>query len=68
MVPAKVAHDWKTLFILGQPLYPDDGEGEEGEGDSGSRMSQSLCSMPQSNAVRDNLLDETDFWQYRVCQ
>ena len=71
MVPAKVVHDWKTLFISGQPLYPervegdDEGDGEGGEGES--RLSQSTTvSGPPVDVVRDTLLDETDFWQYRV--
>ena len=68
MVPAKVVHDWKTLLISGQPLYPDTGEGDkEGEGESSSRLSQSTSTEPPTDVVRDTLLDETDFWQYRVC-
>ena len=71
MVPAKVVHDWKTLLILGQPLYPDTGQrGEDeggGEAESSSRLSQSTRSEPPTDVVRDTLLDETDFWQYRVC-
>lgn len=68
MVPAKVVRDWKTLLISGQPLYPDVGEGDgEKEEGSTSGLSQSTCSMPPSDVVRDALLDETDFWQYRVC-
>ena len=66
MVPAKLVRDWKTLLISGQPLYPGEGEGE-GEGESVSRHSLSTCSAPPSDVVRDALLDETDFWQYRVC-
>ena len=69
MVPAKVVHDWKTLLISGQPLYPDSGEGDregDGEGESSSRLSQSTSSAPPTDVVRDTLLDETDFWQYRV--
>ena len=64
VVPAKLVRDWKTLLIAGQPLYPQ----EEGEGgrDSVSRLSQSTCSVLQSDVARDALLDETDFWQYRV--
>lgn len=63
MVPAKLVHDWKTLLISGQPLYPEDRK----DGDSISRQSQSTCSVPPSDVVRDTLLDETNFWQYRVC-
>ena len=69
MVPAKLVRDWKTLLIAGQPLYPEEGEEEEeveeGENTS-SRLSQSTCSAPPSDLVRESLLDETDFWQYRV--
>ena len=65
MVPAKLVHDWKTLLISGQPLYPECEEGE-GEGGSSSRLSQSTCTVPPSAVARDTLLDETDFWQYRV--
>ena len=68
MVPAKLVRDWKTLLIAGQPLYPEEGEEEEmGEGENtSSRLSQSTCSAPPSDLVRESLLDETDFWQYRV--
>ena len=66
MVPAKVVRDWKTLLIAGQPLYPQVEEEEEGERSSGSRGSQSTCSVPPSDLVRESLLEETDFWQYRV--
>jgi adenylate kinase family enzyme len=65
MVPAKVVRDWKTLLIAGQPLYPQQEEEEEGERSSGSRGSQSTCSVPPSDLVRESLLEETDFWQYR---
>lgn len=67
-VPAKVVHDWKTLLISGQPLYPDAREEDrESEGESTSRLSQSTGSVPVSDEVKDTLLDEADFWQYRVC-
>ena len=70
MVPAKLVHDWKALIISGQPLYPaavEEAVEVEGERDSTSRLSQSTCSAPPSDDVRDAMLDETDFWQYRVC-
>lgn len=66
-VPAKVVHDWKTLLISGQPLYPDAREEDrESEGESTSRLSQSTGSVPVSDEVKQTLLDEADFWQYRV--
>ena len=64
MVPAKLVRDWKTLLIAGQPLYPKEEEEEEGEGSS--RLSRSTCSAPPSDHLRESLLAETDFWQYRV--
>ena len=67
MVPAKVVRDWKTLLIAGQPLYPEQQEEEEdGERSNSSRASRSTCSVPPSDLIRESLLDETDFWQYRV--
>ena len=66
MVPAKVVRNWETLLIAGQPLYPQKEEEEEGERSSSSRASRSTCSVPPSDLIRESLLDETDFWQYRV--
>ena len=66
MVPAKIVRDWKMLFIAGRPLY-------EGEGDMSDAKSSSVSgsstydSTHRTYTNNQQLLDDTDFNDYKVC-
>lgn len=59
LVPAKLVRDWKTLFLVGQPLEESK---EEGQGSADSLPSSASCEQQRSS----DLLDKTDLRDYLV--
>ena len=65
LVPAKIVCDWKMLFVAGRPLY-------EGEGDMSDAKSSSVSGSStydpthRTHANNQQLLDDTDFNEYKV--
>ncbi len=63
LVPSKLIREWRTLLVAGEPLYDRPIASSEGEEDEDSFPS----AYQLLEHERKQLLNETDFNEYRVC-
>ena len=66
LVPAKIVQDWKTLFILGRPIYEEDWIDSWPLDHYSSMVTTTSSDVMRPLATNDQLLNDLDLKDYIV--